>query len=175
MNKYRPITPYSIRPLEHRDGIRMLEWMKDPDIMRFFRFSGESMKLSDTIAFIDKSKNDNSNIHFAISDGNDNYCGTVSLKNVGNDSAEYAICLHPDSIGSGAAKSGTISILDYGFNILELESIYLNVLEQNTRAVRFYEKFGFRTTHTSSTTFDDREATLIWYEMRRDEWRNGHS
>jgi diamine N-acetyltransferase len=153
----------------------MLEWMKDPDIMRFFRFSGESMKLSDTIAFIDKSKNDNSNIHFAISDGNDNYCGTVSLKNVGNDSAEYAICLHPDSIGSGAAKSGTISILDYGFNILELESIYLNVLEQNTRAVRFYEKFGFRTTHTSSTTFDDREATLIWYEMRRDEWRNGHS
>ena len=35
-------------------------------------------------------------------------------------------------------------ILDYGFNILNLHSIYLRVFSHNTRAIKSYEKVGFK-------------------------------
>ena len=45
--------------------------------------------------------------------------------------------------GRGVAQEATRLILQKGFNEMGLNRVYLNVLSDNTRAVRFYEKCGF--------------------------------
>jgi diamine N-acetyltransferase len=72
--------------------------------------------------------------------------------------------MHPEAIGTGAAKKGTELILRYGFEVLELCRIYLNVLNENERAVRFYEKLGFIYTRSTMIDFKGREKELRWYD-----------
>lgn len=46
--------------------------------------------------------------------------------------------------GQGLGTEALHLILDYGFNILNLNSIHLTVIEDNERAQRAYEKVGFQ-------------------------------
>ena len=61
----------------------------------------------------------------------------------------------------------TQELLYYALNELGLHKIYLNVLEENTRARRFYEKCGFVQTGVSrdAVVIDDEYKTLIWYDI----------
>ena len=104
------------------------------------------MNRDDVISFIEKAQNESKDIHMAATDDNDRYLGTVSLKNINyNDkNAEYAISLHKDAVGSGVAKFATEEIIKIAFTKLNLERIYLNVFSDNSRAINFYNKMGFK-------------------------------
>ena len=81
--------------------------------------------------------------HFAIvDDQDDEYLGTISLKNIDlkNKNAEYAISTRKKARGTGANQKATESLLKYGFDKLQLHRIYLNVLSSNKRAISFYKK-----------------------------------
>ncbi|MBE6506809.1 MAG: GNAT family N-acetyltransferase [Methanocorpusculum parvum] len=134
-----------IRDLHKNDAERMLEWMQNPDIADNFRFEPSNIDISTTTSFIEASLNNTSSQHYAVTDDEDRYMGTVSLKNIDfeNKNAEYAISLHMDAIGKGYAKFATNAILDIAFNKLKLNRVYLNVLSKNIRAIKFYEKYGF--------------------------------
>lgn len=123
----------------------MLNWMKDKEINKNFRFNAEDQTIETVQKFIKLAQSDSHNKHFAIADENDEYQGTVSLKDIDLDNlkAEYAICLRKCAQGKGTAQFATKAILDYGFNEIGLNRIYLNVLSENIRANRFYQKFGF--------------------------------
>lgn len=134
-----------LRKLEQKDIPRMLEWMHDPMVNCLYRVDFDSMTEKDVKSFIETSFT-NDNVNFAFTDDKDNYLGTVSLKHISfdNKNAEYAIVTRRDAQGTGAAFHGTIEILKYAFDSLGLHRVYLNVLEDNKRANRFYEKCGFR-------------------------------
>jgi len=133
-----------LRKLAKKDTQLILEWMKDPEVNRFFRFDPEKINEETVLSFINNSYSE-SERHYAVSDENDIYQGTVSLKNIDqtNGSAEYAISMRRLSQRKGYAHIGTSKILRVAFNELGLHRIYLNVFEDNTRARLFYEKFGF--------------------------------
>ncbi|MEH7252413.1 GNAT family N-acetyltransferase [Neobacillus niacini] len=134
-----------LRNLELKDAIGMLEWMKDPELMKNFRFDASDMTLDQAEEFITQTNTDEKNKHYAIVSEEDEYLGTISLKNIDIESknAEYAIACRHKAIGTGAAKEGTRLLLKIAFNQLSLEKVYLNVLSENKRAIRFYEKVGF--------------------------------
>jgi RimJ/RimL family protein N-acetyltransferase len=134
-----------LRKLMPKDAERMLEWMKDPSINRFFRFDAEKMTIENVLEFIQSSQNTGRDMHLAIVDDNDTYVGTISLKNIDYDAsnAEYAISMCASAHGTGAAFEATKEILRIAFEELKLHRVYLNVLEDNQRANRFYQKFGF--------------------------------
>lgn len=123
----------------------MLEWMHDEDVIKFFRFNSLNNTEADAKAFIAASNNNRSSRHFAIADENDEYWGTISLKHIDleNRNAEYAICIRKGAMGKNVAKTATDLILAYAFDELRLHKVYLNVLSDNIRAIRFYEKYGF--------------------------------
>ncbi len=50
----------------------------------------------------------------------------------------------PDYRGRGYGAEALRLLLDYAFNLLNLQSVMLGVLEFNTPALRCYEKVGFR-------------------------------
>lgn len=155
-----------IRRLEHKDAELMLEWMHDKDINRAFRFPFDKSTLESVTEFIDNSFSDK-NKHFAVVDDNDEYLGTVSLKNISieNKSAEYAIVVRRMAKGTGVAKLATENIIDYAFHTLKLHKVYLNVLEKNERARHFYEKCGFEYEGTAKDAImlNGNYESLAWY------------
>lgn len=134
-----------IRKLEKKDAERMLEWMHDKEINHNFSVDFQTHTLEDAIDFIENSF-DERNQHFAVVDENDTYQGSISLKNISytDYNAEYAVVLRRDALGKGYSQKATKEILEYAFNELGLNKVYLNVLEGNKRARRFYEKMGFK-------------------------------
>lgn len=134
-----------LRRLEEKDIPGMLEWMHEPEINRWFRFDAASMTEERAGKFIAGSFSD-TNRHYAIADDDDNYLGTISLEDIDRENAHalYAVSLRADARGQGIALSATKMLLEIAFRELDLERVYLNVLSDNERAKRFYEKAGFR-------------------------------
>lgn len=134
-----------LRSLEPKDAELMLEWMKDEEINQYFRFQSDAVTPESINDFITSSSSCKSNKHYAIVDDNDVYLGTISLKNIdmNNFNAEYAIALRKAAIGKGVAREATIEILNNAFEYFKLNKIYLNVIADNERAIKFYEKMGF--------------------------------
>lgn len=59
-------------------------------------------------------------------------------------SAEWTIYLAPEARGRGYAAEAARLSLAYAFDIAQLHSVWLRVLEPNKAAIRAYEKGGFR-------------------------------
>ena len=133
-----------LRKLEQKDVPYMMEWMQDPGITCNFRANFGAMTEKDVIEFVNNSFTDE-NKNFAIVDEHDEYMGTISLKHISDTdkNAEYAIVTRRKAHGTGLAYEATKEIIKYAFEELGLHRVSLNVLEENKRANRFYEKVGF--------------------------------
>lgn len=157
----------SLRKLNENDAPKMLEWLSNSDITRYLSIGDRTYAIEDAQNYIKSAQNEETNVHRAIVNENDEYLGTVSLKNVNKDKqeAEYAIAMHPSAIGTGAAAVATQAIIDLAFEQLGLRRVYLNVYRVNARAVSFYERFGFAYTHSTTEAFRGEDLELMWYEI----------
>lgn len=158
-----------LRKLKISDYDGMVEWMSDPNISSNFRFLASGLNKEKVKKFIIKSLTDKTNLHYAIVDEKDEYLGTISLKNINliDFNAEYAIVLRKKAIGSGAAKEATEAILDIAFNKLKLHKVYLNVLSDNIRAIKFYEKmfFIYEGEFRDHLLIDNKFNNIKWYSI----------
>ncbi len=132
----------NLRRLEYKDASLMLAWMHDEGVVGKLRGDFASKTIEDCRAFIESSIS-KENIHLAIVSDTDEYMGTVSLKNITQDSAEFAITVRAEAMGRGYAWFGMESILDKAFDELGLECVYWCVSRENERAIRFYDKHIF--------------------------------
>lgn len=71
--------------------------------------------------------------------------GTICLWNISieNNSAEVGYVLHPNQQGKGIMQEALISVLEYGFRIMKLDSIEAVLDPANMRSVRILEKNSF--------------------------------
>ena len=158
-----------LRPLEEKDAAGMLEWMTDPSITQYFRFDASSVTLKGCREFIANANKQADCRHYAIADAQDEYLGTISLKNIADGAAEYAISTRRSAHGTGAAMAATRRILEIAFQELDLKRVYLNVLKDNGRANAFYRKAGFRFVREEENALIIRgeKKSLNWYEIER--------
>ena len=96
--------------------------------------------MDDCIHFIQAASTDGDSLHRAIVNENDEYLGTVSLKNITDESAEFAITIRKSAMGKGISKWAMNEIINYGFEKIKVKTIYWCVNPINERAVRFYDK-----------------------------------
>lgn len=137
-----------LRMLQESDASGMLEWMKDPEIQNVFRNDMGKITMEEALEFIRSSRESwekSGSLHLAVADEKDEYLGTISLKNIDLQAknAEYAISLRRKAHGKGIGYTATRQLLEYAFSIMKLERIYLNVLSDNEKAIRLYERVGF--------------------------------
>lgn len=134
-----------LREFKLSDAQLMLEWMHDKSIVKELRGKFETKKLEDCRQFILDARNKKENIHLAIVNDEDEYMGTVSLKNIDrvNNSAEFAITVRKCAMGRGYSWYGMEEIIERAFNQYGLESVYWCVSRKNIRAIRFYDKHNF--------------------------------
>ncbi len=131
-----------LRELKQEDAPLMLAWMHDESVVSDLRGNFAAKTIDDCRSFIANSITEE-NIHLAIASDTDEYMGTVSLKNIENGSAEFAITVRAEAMGRGYSWFGMEEIIKKAFNELGLESVYWCVSRDNTRAVRFYDKHNF--------------------------------
>ena len=133
-----------LRKLRTEDAPLMHEWMQDPFVVRDMQTDFASKTLEDCLRFIEASKDDSINLNLAIADEQDVYMGTVSLKHIQEQSAEFAITVRRSAMGKGYAQFAMHEILRIAFEEKGLSFVYWCVDPANARAVRFYEKSGFQ-------------------------------
>lgn len=159
-----------IRNLELKDATLMLEWMHDEKVVEYLQGNFREKTIDDCKSFIVASENKKNNIHLAIVNDEDEYMGTVSLKNIDriNASAEFAITVRRCAMGRGYSWYGMEEIIDKAFNEFGLESVYWCVSRKNKRAVRFYDKHNFHENIDISPSILQRynkTGDLKWYSM----------
>lgn len=132
-----------LRKLELKDAPLILEWMHDTNVTRNLRKDFSVKTINDVEAFIKSSWENHCDLHLAIVSNEDIYMGTVSLKNIKERSAEFAITVRSEAMCHGYSWFGMEEILKMAFCEMELESVYWCVSRENTRAVRFYDKHNF--------------------------------
>lgn len=162
-----------LRKLENKDASLMLEWMHDKDVIEHMQADFKKNNVEDCRAFISESLTDNCNVHMAIVDGKDEYLGTVSLKHINPEysAAEFAIVVRKCAMGKGVSKEAMETILQMGIQQLRLKKIYWCVNDQNTRALRFYDKNNYQKTLEVPEFIKDRYRkeqleNLVWYIYR---------
>lgn len=159
-----------LRELAKKDAFYMLEWMHDEDVVKSLRGNFLEKTIEDAKAFIHMASDKVSNIHLAIVSDEDEYMGTVSLKNIDkkNNSAEFAITVRKIAMGRGYSWYGMEEILRLAFEKYGLESVYWCVSKSNERAVRFYDKHNFHEAIDISNDILDRYKDcndLKWYSV----------
>ena len=162
-----------LRKLLLKDIIGMKEWMKNKENILIFQNDFLNLTDIDIKNFILNSFT-KSNQHFAIiNDEDDEYLGTISLKNIDykNKHAEYAISSREIVRGTGINEKATELLLKYAFNELELDRVYLNVLSSNIRAIKFYRKCGFvyEGTFIKHMIINNKYVDLEWYAILRND------
>ena len=71
-------------------------------------------------------------------------CGFMDIDDI-NRCAEFGIFIGEESDkNKGYGTEAAMLTIDYGFNILNLSSIFLRVHTNNKRALKVYEKVGFK-------------------------------
>ena len=122
-----------------------LEMVNDFDNVRRY-ISSDLTKYSHEgeVAWV-KKKLDNKELCYSmIEKSSKKFIGNIELMNVHDKQAELGISITGSMQDKGYGTEAIKRIIRFAFKQLELEMIYLNVFNKNLRAIRCYEKVGFK-------------------------------
>ena len=159
-----------LRRLKQEDAPLMLEWMHDDSVVHNLRTDFASKTIEHCKAFINAAQKDNENLHLAITDDADKYMGTVSLKHICNNVAEFGITVRKCAMGKGYSHFGMESIIDFGYNVHGIDYVYGCVDPANKRAVRFYDKNGYKRCKAPDAVpgySEEEKENYIWYYVQK--------
>ena len=159
-----------LRRLNEKDAKYMLEWMHDESVVKDLQADFLSKTIDDCKNFIKDSLTSDHNAHYAIVDEKDEYMGTVSLKNISSNYAEFGITVRTKAMGKGYSKYAMNEIIRIAFEEKGLNTVYWCVSPKNERAVRFYDKNGYNKTDASLLPIGDNYTSkqinyYIWYRV----------
>lgn len=151
-----------------QDAPWMLEWMHDDTVVHYLRGNFAEKTIDDCIRFILEARDEAENIHLAVADDSDEYMGTVSLKHIRQNTAEFGIALRACAMGRGYAAFGMKAIMEYGYKNREIDCFYWCVDPDNQRALNFYGKHTCRRGKAPDSTSgytDEEKGKYIWYSV----------
>ena len=155
-----------LRDLEQKDAEFMLEWMHDENVYSNLGKDFSSMTIDDCRNFITASNEDKETGRaYAIVDENDEYMGTISMKNIDREHkrAEYAISCRTKAMGKGFAKRASEEMFQRAVEEYGLDILYLDVYDYNVRAQKLYLKLGFEQVEKPDFIEEEMDPKLLWF------------
>lgn len=134
----------TIRKFERDDIPNKVEWINNPENNQFLHYD-IPIKIEKTQRWFD-SNIGRTDRYDAVIEADGIPCGTIGLLNIDrkNSKAEYYIAMGETSLkGKGVSTKASKLIIEYGFNELGLNKIYLFTETENIAAQRLFEKVGF--------------------------------
>ena len=119
-------------------------WRNNENIRKWMH-SSHIISRDEHIGFIEGSRNDIKNFYWLLNDKASNHIGVVYLNrlNMVNKYAFLGLYKNPESEFDGAGLLLMQSLKRVAFDIAGLETLKLDVMNHNTRAIKFYKKTGF--------------------------------
>jgi len=135
-----------LSPINADDVEKYTEWINDMEMTVFMSLVGNIISLTKEREILEELAKKGCN--FAIVEvENDKLlgnCGLFSFDNI-NRSAELGIFIGDrDKRNKGYGEEAVKLLLNFGFRILNLHNIILDVYSYNKRGIRCYEKCGFK-------------------------------
>lgn len=102
--------------------------------------------------------------------------GSVYLRDIDREKgeAEYGVFIGEEkALGRGYGTQAAKLMLDYGFGKLSLKKIFLRLLKDNSRALKSYEKAGFRLlkNRRETVSLEQGRRVVLFMEIDRGRWR----
>lgn len=168
-----------LSPLHPDDAIQNTIWMNDLDLTKYLLpISSHVFTIDEERNYLEQ-KNTNNNINFCIVKlENNELLGNCSFSKIDHlhKTAEIGLFIgNEENRNKGYGTEAIKLLLEFGFNYLNLNNIMLKVLSFNERAIKSYEKAGFK-------VFGKRHQTYFinneWYDsilmeiLREDYYKN---
>lgn len=138
----------NLRPQKREDAELIAKFQQDPDVMENYFMSLTIPPLKEFIErWYDYQTTEKDGYSFAIESKQGEFigtCHTMSL-NMKNGTTYIAIFIgHPEYRSKGYGTEAMKLLLNFLFNEVGLRKVKLNVFDFNKRAIRCYEKSGFK-------------------------------
>ncbi len=168
-----------LSPLCFDDAHLYKSWINDLEVGMNLGAAPQILTIEKEKEVLERIMKSESSYSFAIIDKqNDRLNGRISIMCVDliNRRAMLAIVIGDKNYWNGGfGTEATGLMLDYGFNILNLNSVYPNVFSYNKRGIRCYEKCGFRVAGKlrESRLFADKYYDTVMMDILKDEYKGG--
>ena len=163
-----------LRPMEERDLPRFVEWLADRDVTRWLAAMGQPPTLEDEREWYERRREDPESVMWSIETLDGQLAGTVELRLTPRAKrAEMGIAIQDKALWSqGLGTDSVRLVLTYAFEDLRLNRVELTTDEENTRAVRCYEKCGFvrEGLLRQHRLIDGRFGNTLLMALLREEW-----
>jgi RimJ/RimL family protein N-acetyltransferase len=167
-----------LRPLEERDMPAYLAGINDTEVGGWagYRWPLSPSMATDWLKRVSEQARTLEGFYFAVCElGHDRFIGTTWLRDISlmDGAAELAIFMDRDHLGGGWGTDAQRTLLAFGFGTLRLERIWLTVDADNARAIRSYQKVGFRQEGymRNARQVNGRPADGLLMAILREEWR----
>jgi RimJ/RimL family protein N-acetyltransferase len=168
-----------LSPINIDDAEKYTEWLNDLEVSKYLAFSRRQLTVDREREVLDEWSKKEAQVFGIIDKQTDKLIGNCGLFNTDhtNRRAEFGIFIGDKSYwGKGYGTEASILILDYGFNILNLHNIMLEVFSFNTRAIRSYEHIGFKIIgrRRESKIICGKKYDIIYMDILADEFTKGN-
>lgn len=121
----------------------VLDW-RNHDNIRKWMYSDNIITEEEHLSFIDKLVTDNSRFYWIVK-SKDEYFGTISFSKIDfkNKHAYLGIYSNPYNTIKNKGHSLIQCIKKLAFEIADIHTLKLEVIENNEKAIQFYRKSGF--------------------------------
>ncbi len=136
-----------LRPVEKEDMDLIYRALQNPEIRRLTGAKNIATK-PQLEQYFERINSDNNRVDFTIClKENNEVIGDIALMNISqsNRSAVTRIAISKEAyFGKGYGTEAMKLMLDYAFGVLNLHRVQLDVYSYNERAIKSYEKVGFK-------------------------------
>ncbi len=135
-----------LSPLNREDAEKFTEWINDLEASLYLGAAEQVFGLKDEEEWLEEAGDEG--YQFAVVEKSlDELLGSCGLMDVDSihGTAEMGIFIgNKNYWNKGCGTEASLLLLDFAFNILNLQNIILEVFEFNDRALACYEKIGFK-------------------------------
>ncbi len=136
-----------LRPLDLADAPTLTTWLNDPEVTRYLLLHRPLTLLAEEAFLRKMSESEHDIVLGIVAREPEQFIGATGLHQLDarNRHVQFGIVLGEKSAwGKGYGTEATRLMVRYAFETLNLNRVWLHVYEYNERAVRAYQKAGFR-------------------------------
>ncbi len=165
----------TIRPVTEADTDKIVRWRNAPSVVEHFIYR-TPLTAADHLNWLHNRVQTGEVAQFIITDeetGED--VGSVYLRDIDltNQKCEYGIFIGEESCrGKGIGTAAAKLALQYAFETLGMNRVFLRVFADNPRAIKSYEKAGFRCegTFRDDVIIDGKAYDMVFMGILKREW-----
>jgi RimJ/RimL family protein N-acetyltransferase len=137
----------TLRPISLKDAPRFVRWLNNPAVSKPLGNHYASLTLKKEKAWIaGLAKKRKTEKQFSIDTAEGVHIGSIGLTlGIGGKVAVFGIEIgDTDYWGKGYAFAAMSLLMEYAFTVLKLHKVELGVFAFNKRAIKLYQKIGFK-------------------------------